>query len=325
MNRTLIYSAIALSFFTACSSTPDRNSQLEQARSSFQSAQNDTQVRTLAPEEMAMAESALQTADAAWRDKEERTDVDHLAYLSIQRTAVAQQSAAARAAEAITASASAERDRMLLQARTNEAAASQRDLTRAQQDAARSEADRAAAQAQSRASQQQLARAQQTNQQTTAQLAAANAAAAAAEQREQDRTASDSARLADLEAQLSELNARPTPRGMVVTLGDVLFNTGQSQLLAGASANMQRLAVFMTANPEQNATIEGYTDSVGAAASNYALSQRRADSVRAELVSLGVAANRLTTSAFGADNPVASNDTETGRQMNRRVEIVFAE
>lgn len=325
MKKTLIYTAMALSLVTACSSTPDRNNQLEQARSSFQSAQNDTQVRTLAPEEMAMAESAFRAADTAWMNEEERADIDHLAYLSIQRTAIAEQSAAARAAEAVTASASAERDRMLLQARTNEAAASQRDLTRAQQDAARSEAERAAAQAQSRSSQQELTRAQQSNQQATSQLVAANAAAAAAEQREQSRTASDNARLAELEAQLSELNARPTPRGMVVTLGDVLFNTGQSQLLDGASANMQRLAVFMSANPEQNATIEGYTDSVGSATSNYALSQRRADSVKAELVGLGVAANRLTTSAFGADNPVASNDTETGRQMNRRVEIVFAE
>lgn len=325
MNRTLIYSAIALSFFTACSSTPDQNSRLEQARSSFQAAQNETQVRNLAPEEMAQAEAALRTAEAAWSNDRDTSDINHLAYMSIQRTAIAQQSAAARAAEAVTASASAERDRMLLQARTNEAAASQRDLSRAQLDAARSEAQRAAALAQSRQSQQELARARQSNEQTTSQLAAANAAAAAAEQREQNRTAADDARLAELEAQLSELNARPTPRGMVVTLGDVLFSTGESQLLAGASANMRRLAEFMTDNPEQSATIEGYTDNVGAAAYNNALAQRRADSVKSELVTLGVAANRLTTRSFGEDNPVADNDTETGRQMNRRVEIVFTD
>lgn len=325
MNKTLIFNAIALSFLTACSSSPDLNTRLEQARSSFQAAQNETQVRALAPEEMAQAEVALRIAESAWTNDREAEDINHLAYLSIQRTAIAQQSAAARAAEAITASASAERDRMLLQARTNQAAASQRDLSRAQQNAARSEAQRAAALEQSRRSQQELAQARQSNQQTTSQLATANAAAAAAEQREQDRTASDNARLAELEAQLSELNARPTPRGMVVTLGDVLFNTGQSQLLAGASENMRRLAEFMTANPEQNADIEGYTDSVGSATSNYALAQRRADSVKAELVNLGVASNRLTTRSFGADNPVADNDTQTGRQMNRRVEIVFAD
>lgn len=323
MKRTLIYCAVALTFFTACSSTPDINSQLEQARSNYQAAQNNTQVRALAPDEMAEAEAAFEAAEAAWSNRDDRSDIEHLAYLSLQRTAIAQQSAAARAAQAVTASASAERDRMLLQARTNEAAASQRELARAQQNAARSEAESAAAQAQSRSSQQELARAQQSNQQTANQLAAANAAAAAAEQREQERTASDNARLADLESQLRELNAKPTPRGLVVTLGDVLFNTGQSQLLAGATANMQRLADFLRANPEQTAVIEGHTDSVGSATSNYQLSQRRADAVKAELENLGAQSNRLTTRAFGADNPVSSNDTPTGRQMNRRVEIVF--
>lgn len=137
--------------------------------------------------------------------------------------------------------------------------------------------------------------------------------------------AAANARLAELEAQLQALNARPTPRGMVVTLGDVLFSTGQSELLAGASANMQRLAEFLRANTEQNAAIEGYTDSVGAATCNYALSQRRADAVRAELINLGVQPDRLSTRAFGEDNPVATNDTETGRQMNRRMEIVFTD
>lgn len=323
MNRTLIYGAVALSLLGACGSTMNTNSQLQIARSNFQAAHSDTQVRALAREEMLQAETALRTAELAWTDREDSSDVDHLAYLSIQRTAIAQQHAASRAAQAITASASAERDRMLLQVRASEAAASQRNLTLAQQNAARSEAERAAAQAQNRASQEQLSQAQQSNRLAAEQLAAANASAATATQQAQDRTAISDARLAELESQLQELNARPTPRGMVVTLGDVLFNTGQSQLLDGASANMQGLADFMKANPEQSASIEGHTDSVGSASSNYALAQRRADSVKAELVNLGVASARLTTRALGADNPVSNNDTATGRQMNRRVEIVF--
>lgn len=273
---------------------------------------------------MLQAETALRTAEAAWTDREDRTEIDHLAYVSIQRTAIAQQHAASRAAQAVTASASADRDRLLLQARTNEAAASQRNLTIAQQNTARSEAERAAAQAQTRASQQQLNQAQQSNQRAAQQLAAANAAAADASQRAQEQSAISDARLAELESQLQELNARPTPRGMVVTLGDVLFNTGQSQLLAGASSNMERLADFMKANPEQAANIEGHTDSVGSASANYALAQRRADAVMSALVNLGVSSNRLSTRALGADSPVSSNDTETGRQMNRRVEIVFS-
>lgn len=174
MKKTLLYSAIVLSFLTACSSTLAPNSQLEQARSSFLTAQNNTQVRAMAPEEMVQAETALRTAEAAWTNREERQDIDHLAYLSIQRTAIAQQHASARAAQQVTANASAERDRMLLQVRTNQAAVSQRNMTLAQQNAARAEAERAAAQtrtdsalAQNRANQQELARAQQSNQQTT--------------------------------------------------------------------------------------------------------------------------------------------------------------
>ena len=87
---------------------------------------------------------------------------------------------------------------------------------------------------------------------------------------------------------------------------------------------MDQLAGFMKRNPEQHASIEGYTDSVGSTVSNQALSDRRAQSVMAALVQLGVSGSQLSTQAFGEDRPVAGNDTPAGRQMNRRVEIVLA-
>lgn len=128
---------------------------------------------------------------------------------------------------------------------------------------------------------------------------------------------------AELLRQLDELNARETDRGMVVTLGDVLFQTGRAELTGGAVSNLSKLAAFFNQYPDRNAAIEGHTDNVGSEGSNLTLSQRRADSVRAYLVSQGVAASRLTTAGLGESSPIASNDTDTGRQQNRRVEVII--
>jgi outer membrane protein OmpA-like peptidoglycan-associated protein len=135
--------------------------------------------------------------------------------------------------------------------------------------------------------------------------------------------ASRAARL-DLERQIAELNARETDRGIVVTLGDVLFATGKSDLTGAARPNLDKLAAFLGEYPDRTVLIEGHTDSVGSAESNYLLSQRRAESVRSYLVNRGVQANRLTTAGLGQGSPVASNDTPTGRQQNRRVEVIIS-
>lgn len=110
----------------------------------------------------------------------------------------------------------------------------------------------------------------------------------------------------------------------MVTLGDVLFNSGQARLLPGAAHNLARLADVFKSDPQRRAAIEGHTDSVGGASANRDLSLRRADAVMTALVNLGVPADRLSTRGFGEDSPAASNDSAAGRQLNRRVEIVFA-
>jgi len=140
------------------------------------------------------------------------------------------------------------------------------------------------------------------------------------------RMTADAARLTaeDLQRQIAELNARETDRGLVVTLGDLLFATGRSELTGGAGANLNRLSTFLREYPDRTVYIEGHTDSVGSAESNYLLSQRRAESVRSYLVGQGIAPNRLTTAGLGQGSPVASNDTATGRQQNRRVEVIIS-
>ncbi|HUG04879.1 MAG TPA: OmpA family protein [Steroidobacteraceae bacterium] len=124
---------------------------------------------------------------------------------------------------------------------------------------------------------------------------------------------------------LAELQARPTERGMVLTLGDVLFDTNEAILKPGAMLAMDRLARFLEANADTRLIIEGHTDSTGSAAYNQELSQRRGQAVANELVSRGIASSRFEVIGRGQAFPVAGNDTAAGRQQNRRVEIVFSD
>ena len=126
-----------------------------------------------------------------------------------------------------------------------------------------------------------------------------------------------------LRRELLALQAVKTERGMVMTLGDVLFATGKAELQPGAATTIQRLANFLEEYPEKTVLIEGFTDSTGSADFNQGLSERRALSVRQALVNAGVSPERISTEGFGMSRPVADNATAEGRQRNRRVEIVI--
>jgi len=128
---------------------------------------------------------------------------------------------------------------------------------------------------------------------------------------------------AAVQAELDALKAKPTDRGLVLTLGDVLFETGRADLSAGASRNLDRLVQFLTDHPERRVEIDGYTDSVGTDSFNIDLSQRRADTVKSVLVNRGIDPSRVATRGYGKDFGVASNAESAGRQLNRRVEIVI--
>jgi outer membrane protein OmpA-like peptidoglycan-associated protein len=142
--------------------------------------------------------------------------------------------------------------------------------------------------------------------------------------REQE-AAKAKAQLAQTQQQLAELQAKQTDRGPVVTLGDVLFDTGKATLKPGADLSLDRLASYLRAHPQTKVRIEGNTDSTGTAEYNQALSERRAEAVANALVARGVSADGIRTLGRGEDYPVASNQTAAGRQQNRRVEIVFSD
>ncbi len=284
----------------ACSSLPADNAALMNARAAFAAAQNNAQTRELAPTELASAGAALNRANEAFTRRDSLSEVNHLAYLANQRVAVAQQTARQKTADALVLSAESERDRTRLAARTSEADAAQRLAQRSQQEA--EAANRAAA------TSQMSAQASQMNAQS-AQMQAADA----------------QARALQLEEQMRALNAKKTERGMVVTIGDVLFDTGRAELKAGSERDMGKLAEFFKSNPQRTALVEGFTDSVGADAANLDLSNRRAAAVQSALVGMGVERQRVNTRGYGEAFPVAGNDNASGRQMNRRVEIVLSD
>jgi outer membrane protein OmpA-like peptidoglycan-associated protein len=132
-----------------------------------------------------------------------------------------------------------------------------------------------------------------------------------------------SLRAQTLEQELADLKAKRTERGLVLTLGDVLFETGKANLQPGAYATIDRLAAALKDVPTRKVMIEGHTDSVGSEEFNQRLSESRAQSVQAALLQRGVASNQITTVGKGESTPVASNDNASGRQQNRRVELIF--
>jgi len=133
------------------------------------------------------------------------------------------------------------------------------------------------------------------------------------------------ARSRQLEGQLKELDAKKTSRGLVITLGDVLFDTGATQIKAGGMRAVQKLADVLKEYPQRSVLIEGFTDSTGGSEYNQGLSDRRAKAVRTALLDSGVSADRITDRGYGQAFPVASNATASGRQLNRRVEIVVSD
>ena len=127
----------------------------------------------------------------------------------------------------------------------------------------------------------------------------------------------------ELKRQLDELNAKETERGIVITLGDVLFATGRAELTGGAPEGLRKLALFLGQYPDRNIVIEGHTDSIGSDNANLILSQRRADTVQSFLANQGVSTTRMRTVGLGEGSPIAGNDSATGRQQNRRVEVII--
>jgi outer membrane protein OmpA-like peptidoglycan-associated protein len=270
----------------ACSSAPTTTSLLDQTRGDYMAAQNNPAVAQYAPAEFRQATAALDRANEAAARKADAAEVDKLAYIARQRIGVAQEVAKQKSAEAQVADAARQRDQIRLDARTAEAEAAKRNAEQAQ---AQADAARMA---------------------TEAQAAATRDAQAKADA---------------LAAQLADLQAKQTERGIVITFGDVLFNTDQAVLTEGGQRTLRKLADVLNQNPDRSVMVEGFTDSTGSAAHNLELSQRRAEAVRSALMAMGIEGTRIATRGYGEAYPVAGNDSAGNRQLNRRVEIVLSD
>jgi outer membrane protein OmpA-like peptidoglycan-associated protein len=128
-----------------------------------------------------------------------------------------------------------------------------------------------------------------------------------------------------LEEQMVALATTQTDRGLVMTLGDVLFDTGNAELKSSANRTVLRLMQFLQLNPRRIVRIEGYTDSTGGKQENLQLSKDRAQSVADVLTDLGIDEQRLHVEGYGDEFPIDVNASERGRAQNRRVEIVFSD
>lgn len=330
-DRYLPLSLIAAAMLAGCTTMPPKNTALEDARSVYSSARTNPQVTTLAPLELQKAGESLNKADAAL-SKGDDVAVNQLAYLSKQQVAIAQETAKRKAAEQAVVNASAQRDQVRLAARTAEADAARRQVARSQAEV--DEARRQAALAQQAADRQAaaLAAANAQAQRDEALIAARQAEAdearrqaELARQSAEQQAAAYQARIAEQEQQLKELDAKKTERGMVITLGDVLFAVNKAQLSAGGVRNVQKLADFLNQYPQRKVLIEGHTDSTGSRSINQPLSEQRAEAVRSALAGMGISGDRIETRGYAEAYPVASNNTAAGRQLNRRVEIILSD
>lgn len=198
--------------------------------------------------------------------------------------------------------------------------------------AAASDRQRAQAEQQAKLEAQERASADQARQEAEtarAQAAAeAQKAQAAAAEADRLRQQADQEKNALREQLLQQFNTvlqtRETPRGLVINMSDVLFDTGKYTLKETAREKLARLSGIVASHPGLNLQVEGYTDSTGSDAFNQKLSEQRADTVREYLISQGLNPQTITSMGYGKAYPVASNDTSSGRAMNRRVEMVVS-
>jgi outer membrane protein OmpA-like peptidoglycan-associated protein len=314
--------------------------QMERAKKAYAEAKANRNVEAYAPVELQEAGKALQEAEKAEKAGE-TDDMLHLGYLAERKTQFAVTTTEGKVAERDIDKLNVEKSRTISMKQTLEAERARGETERSKMEAgkatlkaeiAQREAERAkieterlkmeAGKALTEAEQARAAAAVEAAQAAQAKLEAEQARLAA--QAEAEKAAANAKAEADqLMKELSELKAQQTERGIVLTIGDVLFATGKANLSPNANKSVAKLAEFLKKYPTRNVLIEGHTDSVGSDDFNLALSQQRANSVKARLVADAVDAARITTVGYGEKYPVAGNDTKAGKAQNRRVDLII--
>ena len=299
--------AAAFLFLAGCASAPEAPQELLAARSAVQSAESDPAVLSHAPNELRRATASLQRANALLAQREALSEITSAAYVAQQQARTAIALARAKTDEEAIKTAEADRERARADVRAAEAARAQARANAAEGRAASAEGRAASATARALTAEQMAA--------------AANADAAAA----QANAADAQAQAAQLQQQLMDLRARPTDRGALVTLGDVLFEFNRAEIKTTAQGELRKLAEFLKKHPDRQVLIEGHTDDIGSVGYNENLSRRRAEAVANALAAMGVPSPRVTAVGYGKAYPVAANNSDTNRALNRRVEVYISD
>jgi outer membrane protein OmpA-like peptidoglycan-associated protein len=310
------FMALAVFLAAGCANSQQEKiakDRLELARTAYLEAKANRNVEAFAPLPFAEAGKALQAAEQA----KNAVEMEQLSYVAEKRSRIAVAVAEGRMAERDADRLSKETADIIAQKRTQEARIAQKEAENARL-LAMAEAERAA-KAKKEAEEARSLAAAETERAARAKGEAEQARMAA--RAEAERAAKAKAEADQLTKELSDLKAKQTERGIILTLGDVLFATGKADLSPEAMRSVDKLVEFLKKYTNRNVLIEGHTDSVGSDEFNLTLSQKRADSLKEALTGKGIEEKRITTVGYGKKYPVASNDTTAGKQQNRRVEV----
>jgi outer membrane protein OmpA-like peptidoglycan-associated protein len=293
---TAVVAILPLVLAAGCASSDAKRAaraQLERAEAAYRQAQADPSVQAYAPLRLMDAEKALQAAQQA-KDNDDKV---HLGYLAERKAQLASVTGATAKTEQGMQQLRQETADVLLQKRDRELTVARRET-----DVKTREAEQARRAAESRA----------------------RDAEARARELEQGRRQTDEidSKAAALANELQNLKAQRIDRGVVLTIGDVLFAAGKAEVGPGAQRSVDKLADFLKAYPKRTVLIEGHSDNLGHEEYNIRLSQQRAEAVRDLLVARGVAVQRIRTKGYGSKFPIVDNDSAVGRQQNRRVEVI---
>jgi outer membrane protein OmpA-like peptidoglycan-associated protein len=280
---------------------------LRKAEESLQNAEDELRGKAGKKTVAQNSRDAAQTAEDARLITIRRMDEERL---TNERTAAAEREEAAR-----TQASQAESERVAA-----ERARAEAERAKGEAESAKAQADSAAERANREKSQAEEARAAALAQQQAAESEADKARQAAAQAEQEKMQLRE-----QLRQQLNTiLETRETARGLIVNMSDVLFDTGKYTLKPGAREKLAKIAGIILGHPGLKLEVEGHTDSVGGDEFNQSLSEQRANSVREYLITQSVSADSITARGFGKTRPAASNETASGRQLNRRVELVVS-
>jgi len=325
MNRTMtkliLVSAVVL--LSACVAAPKKDLALDRVRGELDELKSNPELAGYAPLAVGEAERALRNAELASGDDLYRS---YLVYMADRQIQIARAMAEREQYEQMLDKLEKENSAMLIKASQLEAKHARADAAEARllvattaEEAQRAREEREAA-LQKEAESARAAQLSAEEAEQARRLAESRASEAEYARLEADLA---SQQVTSLTRQLENLQLRETESGVVVTLGDVLFASGQATLVEGGRSSLEEVVDLLQTEPDKKIRVEGHTDSLGDASANLLLSEQRAQAVLEALVSMGVADDRISALGMGEDFPIASNEDEDGRARNRRVDVIL--